>query len=109
VRIIRLDDGSTGFYVSPERVKVIPPGFEAKISGAVTEVVAEGGKDPFRPTGIEIFNAKSPAEQDAMLGPKAAEAVRAGSVGLEELVQRSPLDSDQPDYITQKPLPQEGD
>jgi hypothetical protein len=62
-----------------------------------------------RPTGQEIFNAKPPAGQDAMLGPKAAEAVRAGQVGLEELVERSPLDSDQPDYITQKPLPQEGE
>jgi hypothetical protein len=61
-----------------------------------------------RPTGAEIFNAKSPAEQDAMLGPKAAEAVRAGEVGLEELVERSPLDT-APDYITQKPLPQEGE
>jgi hypothetical protein len=62
-----------------------------------------------RLTGSEIFDSKSPAEQDAMLGPKAAEAVRAGDVSLDELVQRSPLDSDQPDYITQKPLPQEGD
>jgi hypothetical protein len=61
-----------------------------------------------RETGTEIFNAKSPAEQDAMLGPKAAEAVRAGEIGLDQLVERSPLDSDQPDSITQKPLPQEG-
>jgi hypothetical protein len=60
-----------------------------------------------RPTGTEIFNAKSPAEQDAMLGPKAAEAVRAGEVGLDQLVERSPL-ATQDDYITQKPLPQEG-
>jgi hypothetical protein len=64
-------------------------------------------RDITRPTGTEIFNAKSPAEQDAMLGPKAAEAVRAGEVGLDELVERSPLDT-APDYITQKPLPQEG-
>jgi hypothetical protein len=62
-----------------------------------------------RPTGTEIFNSKTPAEQDAMLGPKAAEAVRAGEVGLDQLVERSPLDSDQPDFITQKPLPQEGE
>jgi hypothetical protein len=61
-----------------------------------------------RPTGAEIFSAKSPPEQDAMLGPKAAEAVRAGEVGLEELVERSPL-ATQDDYITQKPLPQEGE
>jgi hypothetical protein len=61
------------------------------------------------PTGTEIFNAKSTREQDEMVGPKAAAAVRAGSVGLEELVERSPLDSDQDDFITQKPLPQEGE
>jgi hypothetical protein len=108
VRVIKLDDGSTGFYVSPERVKVTPSSFQDTIFSVATEVVAEGGKDPFRPTGTEIFNAKSPAEQDAMLGPKAAEAVRTGEVGLEELVERSPLDT-APDYITQKPLPQEGE
>jgi hypothetical protein len=62
-----------------------------------------------RPSGQRIFNSKSPAEQDAMLGPKAAEAVRTGEVSLDQLVQRSPLDSDQPDFITQKPLPQEGE
>jgi hypothetical protein len=65
-------------------------------------------RDGVRPTGTEIFNAKSPAEQDAMLGPKAAEAVRAGEIGLDELVERSPL-ATQDDYITQKPLPQEGE
>jgi hypothetical protein len=63
---------------------------------------------PPRQSGQEIFDAKSPAEQDAMLGPKAAEAVRAGDVGLDELVERSPL-ATQDDYITQKPLPQEGE
>jgi hypothetical protein len=72
----------------------------------VAETAIFGGLTP-RPTGTEIFNAKSPAEQDAMLGPKAAEAVRAGEVGLDQLVERSPL-ATQDDYITQKPLPQEG-
>jgi hypothetical protein len=62
-----------------------------------------------RPTGQEIFDAKSPAEQDAMLGPKAAEAVRTGEVSLDQLVGESHLDSDQDDWITQKPLPQEGE
>jgi hypothetical protein len=76
---------------------------------AVSRFRAEFRPVPVRPTGQEIFDGKPPAEQDAMLGPKAAEAVRAGDVSLDELVQRSPLDSDQPDYITQKPLPQEGE
>jgi hypothetical protein len=96
---------------------LIDLGFHPRIARemAVFEAgLPKGHRDPSlrdltRPTGTEIFNAKSLAEQDAMLGPKAAEAVRAGDVGLDDLVQRSPLDSDAPDYITQKPLPQEGE
>jgi hypothetical protein len=75
----------------------------------VTQPVVTGVKQRIAmPTGTEIFNGKSPAEQDAMVGPKAAEAVRAGGVSLDQLVTESHLDSDQDDWITQKPLPQEG-
>lgn len=57
-----------------------------------------------RPTGVEIFNEKSHSEQDEMLGPEAAEAVRSGAVALSDLVGHSEMDSDQPDWITQRPI-----
>lgn len=42
-----------------------------------------------RPTGAEIFDAMTEAEQDASIGPKAAEAVRAG-LPLSSLIASSP-------------------
>ena len=57
-----------------------------------------------RLTGIEIFNQKSQPEQDEMLGPEAAEAVRSGAVALPDLVGHSEMDSDQPNWITQRPI-----
>ena len=57
-----------------------------------------------RPTGAEIFNQKSRPEQDEMLGPEAAEAVRSGAVALPDLVAHSETDSDQPNWITQRPI-----
>lgn len=62
---------------------------------------ADGG---IRPTGMEIFAAKTTEEQDAMLGLEAAAAVRAGDIQLADLVAKSEMDSDQPDWLTQKPL-----
>lgn len=57
-----------------------------------------------RLTGPEIFAAKSPDEQDEMLGPEAAELVRTGAIDLSDLVGHSELDSDQPGFITQRPV-----
>jgi hypothetical protein len=57
------------------------------------------------PTGQQIFERKTKAEQDEMLGPEAAERVRSGEASLADLVQESPLDSDQDDFITQAPVP----
>jgi hypothetical protein len=56
-----------------------------------------------RPNGQAIFNAKSPAEQDAMLGAEAAAAVREGRVALGDLVDTSKIETAD-DFITQKPL-----
>lgn len=56
-----------------------------------------------RPTGSEIFAAKTRKEQDEMLGPAAAALVRAGIITLDDLYGKSNLDSE-PDFITQKPL-----
>ena len=57
-----------------------------------------------RPTGIELFNAKTEEEQDAMVGPEAAEKLRAGEITLTDLAGESHLDSEADDFITQKPL-----
>lgn len=57
-----------------------------------------------RPTGQEIFDAKTKDEQDAMLGPEAAAKVRDGELALHDLVDHVALDGDTPNFITQKPL-----
>ena len=57
-----------------------------------------------RPTGAEIFHSKTREEQDAMLGPEAAEKLRAGEITLTDLAGESRLDSEADDFITQKPL-----
>jgi hypothetical protein len=51
-----------------------------------------------RPTGQQIFDSLSKAEQDEMLGPEAAEKVRQGEVMLADLVE---VDGG---FITQKPV-----
>ncbi len=55
------------------------------------------------PTGVEVFNAKSDAEQDEMLGPEAAALVRAGEITLDDLRGHSEL-AEAPDFITQRPI-----
>lgn len=55
-------------------------------------------------TGAARFAQMSHAEQDRDLGPDTAKAIRDGDASLGDLVGRSKLDSDQPDFLTQKPL-----
>lgn len=55
------------------------------------------------PTGAAIFAAKTAVEQDEMLGPQAADAVRRGKVEITDLVEVSRLETAD-DFITQKPL-----
>ena len=56
-----------------------------------------------RPTGAEVFAAKSKAEQDEMLGAEAAEKVRSGAIKLSDLVAVSAL-ATAPNFITQAPV-----
>ena len=67
-------------------------------------VVAGVVKTVAVPTGEELFASKTPEEQDASLGPGAAEAVRNGEITLDELVGESRLDSGQEHFLTQAPL-----
>jgi hypothetical protein len=60
-----------------------------------------------RASGQQIFEEKSLEEQDAMLGPAAAQAVRDGLIRVEDLAGRSPREFG-PDFLTQKPLQELG-
>jgi hypothetical protein len=56
------------------------------------------------PSGDALFAAMSKAEQDEQFGQVKAAALRAGVITLADLVDRSELDTDQPDFITETPL-----
>lgn len=71
----------------------------------VAEPRVTGTRDLFaRATGLAIFHAKTQSEQDEMLGAETAARVRSGEIQLGDLVAHSELDSDQPNFITQRPL-----
>lgn len=55
------------------------------------------------PTGAELFDAKSADEQDEMLGPEAANAVRSGLITLDQLRSESEM-AEGENFITQRPL-----
>lgn len=55
------------------------------------------------PTGQEVFSDKSDTEQDEMLGPEAANAVRSGLITLADLKDESEL-AEGENFITQRPL-----
>jgi hypothetical protein len=64
------------------------------------EQTPQGGPSQLvvRPTGQELFDSLSKAEQDEMLGPEAAEKVRQGEATLADFVQYDG------NFITQKPV-----
>lgn len=65
------------------------------------KAVEEGSAEAHpRPTGRELFDSYSKAEQDKMLGPEIAQAVRDGKVKFEDLVVEVPLEAEQ-NYIRQ--------
>jgi hypothetical protein len=64
---------------------------------------AQGFISPPRPVGIVLFDALSVDEQEKAIGVEAAELVRAGEP-LESFVGHSSLETDQPNFITQKPV-----
>jgi hypothetical protein len=55
------------------------------------------------PTGQELFSTMSVKEQEKAIGPEAAAAVREGA-DLKDFVGHSRLQSDTPDFITQRPV-----
>jgi hypothetical protein len=69
----------------------------APVVSGVTAVVAIA-------TGAQLFQRLSRDEQDARFGEDKAEALRTGSLDFEDLVQKSKLKTDQPNFITEAPL-----
>jgi hypothetical protein len=70
-----------------------------EIGGPVRDITPEERREAnLRPTGQEIFDSLSKAEQDEMLGPEAAEMVRNGDAVLSDFVE---VDGG---FITQKPV-----
>ena len=55
------------------------------------------------PTGAALFTALSREEQDAKIGAEPARLVREGEADLKDFVSHSHLETDQPDFITQRP------
>jgi hypothetical protein len=69
----------------------------------VTVPVVTGAPNNFPlPSGQQLFERKTPEEQDEMLGPEAAERVRSGEVSLADMVAESPQATAE-DFITQAP------
>ena len=70
----------------------------------VPEPTVAGVSDRFPiPTGTALFASKTPQQQDAALGPDAAEKVRSGQADLKDFVAHSQMAA-LPDFITQKPV-----
>jgi len=70
----------------------------------MAEVTVWGGIQELRPSGNELFVAMSSEKQDAAIGADAAALVRDGEADLKDFIAHSKLDSDQPDWITQRPV-----
>jgi hypothetical protein len=69
-----------------------------------TEPVVKGVPDRVaHPTGPEIFASLPKSEQDARLGPEAAELLRTDQISFKDLIARSPMAA-QADQITQAPV-----
>lgn len=71
---------------------------------------AQEGKDIFvvsepveLPTGQELFDQMTPAEQDEQFGKRKADALRSGRISLQDLVGHSAMATED-DYLTEKPL-----
>lgn len=71
---------------------------EPKVSGVTQRIT--------RPTGTALFFAKTTEEQDAMVGPEAAEKLRTGQIAMADLIGESHLDSDAQNFLTQAPVAQ---
>lgn len=77
--------------LEPSDLRQLPP----------QEAIAAG----VRLTGDDYFASLSPEEQDAAVGKKAADALRAGEITLKDLVQTNRIKTEQ-DFITQGAVPE---
>lgn len=58
------------------------------------------------PSGASLFAALTKPEQEKAIGPEAAALVRDGDADLKDFVSHSHTDTDQPNWITQRPVEQ---
>jgi hypothetical protein len=66
----------------------------------VQEPIVDGAPPGgLRPTGREMFDAMPRSQQDDVLGPEIAQAVRDGRLAFEDVAQRVPM-ATEPDFIT---------
>jgi hypothetical protein len=66
----------------------------------VREPIVDGAPPGgLRPTGREMFDAMPRSQQDDVLGPEIAQAVRDGRLAFEDVAQRVPM-ATEPDFIT---------
>lgn len=73
----------------------------------VSEPVVSGVEDRYpRPTGSQLFAAKSEAEKNEAVGPTAAALLAEGRIELSELASYEEQDSDVPTILTQRPVDQ---
>lgn len=64
-----------------------------------------GARDLFPiAAGAALFAALTPEEQDAKVGPEAAQLIRDGKADLKDFVRHERTDSDQANWITQRPV-----
>lgn len=87
--------------LSGEANMEVHPGCQCLPSPRVAGVVATIAI----PTGAELFRSLSKEEQEATIGPEAAELVRDGRADLKDFVAHS-RQEEQADFITQKPVEQ---
>ncbi len=74
-----------------------------RISDFAPEVRDSTEADGVRPSGQQIFDAKTTEEQDALFGPEKAALVRSGEVALADLIDHSPIKHGD-DILTERPL-----
>lgn len=73
----------------------------------IGQPTVSGVRDLFPlPTGAALFRGLSKPEQEKAIGPEAAQLVRDGDADLKDFVQHSKTETDQSNWITQRPVDQ---
>lgn len=103
----RVTFGGCGACLAAADGKIQAPGARLKVHDhcrCVAEPVVTGTRElAWRPTGRQIFDGMTPAQQNRLLGDEKAGLIRTGQVPFERLIQPQPM-AIAPDGITERPL-----